>query len=467
MIVRDMSSERRQFIQRTQNTIAVEYVMLALSILERKTVAKPEDFNGRLMPVSIAEQSADLVRFALTINPNCDLAHYNLGILILSQNVRVQIVDNLGELLFSNNKGMQAAVFFRRAIALNPDSGCAVNALAMLIGSHNVIAKSTDFIDGVLPDTLTKQITTLFRRAHTAVPSYFKASYHLGKLIENYFIDAEPGDFDDQLIPETKVEQAAKLYRQVLQKNVGCPEANASLGLLISKGLIKSLATDFLPEEMPDSVIDQGGLLFRRALVVFVDCSDGLLGMASLIASKKLIPTKLDCELLGLNSTASTAEQAAVLYRKVMKSDKLAIEAKLELAELMLAKEVKPELGDTTPEYNSLLPLSMHLEMMMKNILHFKPDCIAAENFIKKIEIKAKEKFAQDSARIAQLRAENDERVTQRRREAELRRKSQTSSVNLSMFPVPVTTKRQKRKHSEDKSVVEEKTKEAKLGIRL
>jgi tetratricopeptide (TPR) repeat protein len=403
------SDERRQFMKRMQWELALELVTLVVEILDKKTDAKVEDFNGRPMPATIGEQAADLLRHALSINPHCELAHYNLGIVIYYHDAKPQIIDNLGELLWSNQKPSIAAVFYRRAIKGNPDSACVLTELGILIASAAIDAIKSDFVDGIMPGCIFAQGAILYRRANIANPLYSRSRLRLAHLIEVNLVTAEAVDFDDNVIPGTAIEQAAKLYRQVIAKNINIAEACGLLSSLIYRGLVSAIVTDFPELNMPATMPEQVLLLFRIALNSYNENRESLIGMAGLIASHMVKPNEEDCKVLEINSKASAAEQAAAIYRKVMRIYQADCDALIGLGELILAGSVKPVVSDT-PGFQNLLPEVLHLSMMMREVFKVRPNSREAQDLLNKADLKEKEGYEKESARIAVERTRNDER---------------------------------------------------------
>jgi hypothetical protein len=128
-----------------------------------------------------------------------------------------------------------------------------------------------------------------------------------------------------------------------------------------------------------------------------------------LIASHMVKPNEEDCKVLEINSKASAAEQAAAIYRKVMRIYQADCDALIGLGELILAGSVKPVVSDT-PGFQNLLPEVLHLSMMMREVFKVRPNSREAQDLLNKADLKEKEGYEKESARIAVERTRNDER---------------------------------------------------------
>lgn len=363
-----LGSDTWSLIQENKMALALQYLDLAYQILTKKIIAKPEFFNGQPVPETLKEQAAALMRFAILIEPNCDLAMFHLGTLTLSEKIQPQLSDNLGELMWSNDYSLRAALFFRRSFEKNPLQIYAYAEIGILIAKKTVVAEKNDFIDKIIPSTTAEQAAKIFRYTRTINFNYYRAISYLSSLIELGLIVAIQQDFGDEVMPEKVHDQAVKLYRLSMSKSSKCVYAISRLAIAISKELVVAIPSDFSPATMPTTIAEQAAYLFRYALSIDESCLDALVGMARLISNKQLIPEEQDCKILGISASSPAEEQAATLYRKVIKLDNVYDDAKLALAELIVERKVAPEASDIPGFHLVLTPLSFQLERMLKTV---------------------------------------------------------------------------------------------------
>jgi hypothetical protein len=316
------------------------------------------------------------------IDPYCDTAWYNLGVLAFYYQIEPAITDNLGALTWSNNPALIATSYYRSAIHLNPKNIFALTELAVLIKFHDITAEPTDFFDGDMPVRVDDQVAKILRYVRAVDFYHPRATYHLGKLFEEQVIPAMPEDFIDGNTPASTVDQAAILYRISLCNTHEREAACSRLGILVNERLVIAIPSDFSDEEMPTTVPEQAANLFRRGFIAHNKaCADALFGLAGLIAAKQIKLTEKDYQLFDLSAENSAEEQAATLYRKIINlkinnSKNLSHSANikyhlavLELAQLIITKKVLPSANDYSGCAKVYYPLSDHLKFMVGHLL--------------------------------------------------------------------------------------------------
>jgi tetratricopeptide (TPR) repeat protein len=195
-----------------------------------------------------------LWRDTLARNPDCSMAHNNLGLLLKNQgrieeatehfHKAIQIDPNsseaqynLGTVLADKGRFEEAIDYFRQAIQINPNSSEALNNLG------NALAAQGRFEEAI----------ESYRKAIQINPNFSEALYNLGnalaaqgrsdEAIENYrqAIQLNPNYCEAQynlgnaLAAQGRFEEAIENYRQAIQVNSNRPEIFFHLGMALGQ----------------------------------------------------------------------------------------------------------------------------------------------------------------------------------------------------------------------------------------
>jgi tetratricopeptide (TPR) repeat protein len=210
----------------------------------------PDVYNS--LGLALAEhgdlaQAVRVYRSGLGFNPKNAHLHSNLGVALLQQGqldkafnelqVALDLLpvsethNNMGMLLASQDKLVEAIKHYNKAIRLDPSNAKAYCNLGNAFFAQNKL----------------NEADASYRRAISIKPNYAKALSNLavvlsqqGKLDEAiyYFTEAvrtEPGDVEvrcnlgDALLEKGQIERAAKEYRKALKIDAGHPRANQGL----------------------------------------------------------------------------------------------------------------------------------------------------------------------------------------------------------------------------------------------
>jgi tetratricopeptide (TPR) repeat protein len=230
-----------------------------------------------------------LWRTTLARNPDCWMAHYNLGNYLAKQGHIEEAVEhyrsairmdpnypevryNLGMTLAAEGRLDEAIENYRRAIQLDPNYFDALNNLGAALAAQGRF----------------KEAIESFRRAIQINPNLYKALDNLGVVLANrgrfdeaikcfrQAIQINPNLYDALdnlgiiLVNRGRFDEAIKCFRQTLQANPNFPEAHYNLG--------NALAAQGRFEEAIES--------YRQAIRIKPDFSDALNSLGTALASR-------------------------------------------------------------------------------------------------------------------------------------------------------------------------------------